>query len=251
MDELVHIGKSVPRVDAQEKVAGRALFTVDVVFPHMLIARVLRSNLAHARILNIDTSRAEKLPGVKAIITGRDSTIPIMGVINDQCILATDTVRYAGEGVAAVAAVDEPVAEEALELIKVDYEELPGVFDPEEAMKPDAPLVHPRLGEYSSVPGFAPVPPQVLHRSVRGTSILALMPWAACSRVSSRSYRRSVPRAGPLGLPPNPRKRVSKRSPNPPNPDPRSLKISSKLAPRKMSSAVYRPAIPAWPNRSY
>src|SRR3972149_6067354 len=94
-----------------------------------------------------------------------------------------------------------------------------------------------------SVPGFAPVPPQVLHRSVRGTSILALMPWAACSRVSSRSYRRSVPRAGPLGLPPNPRKRVSKRSPNPPNPDPRSLKISSKLAPRKMSSAASRPAL--------
>ena len=100
---------------------------------------------AHARILNIDTSRAERLPGVKAVMTGKDFggwTWGFMATTRDEPPLAVDKVRYLYEGVAAVAAIDEETAEEACELIKVDYEELPGVFDPEEAMKEGAPVIH-------------------------------------------------------------------------------------------------------------
>ena len=149
MEELSFVGKSVPRKDGMEKATGRALYTVDMVLPGMLWGRILRSPYPHARILNIDTSRAEKLPGVKAVITGKDTSGIKHGFVEtpryppDQYPLAIDRVRYIGEEVAAVAAIDEYVAEEALSLIQVDYEELPAVFDPEEAMKPGAPEIHP------------------------------------------------------------------------------------------------------------
>jgi 4-hydroxybenzoyl-CoA reductase alpha subunit len=149
MEELSFVGKSVPRKDGVEKATGRALYTVDMVLPGMLWGKILRSPYPHARILNIDTSRAENLPGVKAVITGKDTLGIKHGFVEtpryppDQYPLAMDRVRYIGEEVAAVAAIDEYVAEEALNLIQVDYEELPGVFDPEEAMKPEAPEIHP------------------------------------------------------------------------------------------------------------
>ena len=149
MEELSYVGKSVPRKDGVEKATGRALYTVDMVLPGMLWGKILRSPYPHARILNIDTSRAEKLPGVKAVVTGKDTLGIKHGFVEtpryppDQYPLAMDRVRYIGEEVAAVAAIDEYVAEEALDLIRVDYEELPGVFDPEEAMKPEAPEIHP------------------------------------------------------------------------------------------------------------
>jgi 4-hydroxybenzoyl-CoA reductase subunit alpha len=111
----------------------------------MLHAKILRSPHAHARILNIDTSRAERLPGVRAVITGRDIAGVKWGVFSytrDQAMLAVDKVRYLGEDVAAVAAVDEDTALEAMKLIEVEYEELPAVFDPVEAMKEGAPRVH-------------------------------------------------------------------------------------------------------------
>jgi 4-hydroxybenzoyl-CoA reductase subunit alpha len=145
MAEYSVIGKRVPRVDAPEKITGQAKYAADYSLPGMLWCKVLRSPYAHARILTIDTSRAERLPGVKAVITGKDFggwTWGFMPATRDEPPVALDKVRYLYEAVAAVAAIDEDVAEEATELIKVDYEELPGVFDPEEAMQDGAPQVH-------------------------------------------------------------------------------------------------------------
>jgi len=145
MEEYSVIGKRVPRVDGRVKVTGEAKYAADYELPGMLWCKILRSPYAHAKILNIDTSRAEKLAGVKAIITGKDFggwKWGWMPKTRDEPPLAVDKVRYLAEAVAAVAAVDEETAEEATELIQVDYEELPGVFDPEEAMKEGAPQVH-------------------------------------------------------------------------------------------------------------
>jgi 4-hydroxybenzoyl-CoA reductase subunit alpha len=145
MDGYAVIGKRLPRVDAKEKVLGQAKYAADYSLPGMLWCKVLRAPHAHARILRIDTSRAEKLPGVKGVVTGKDFggwTWGFMPNTRDESPLATDKVRYLYEGVAAVAAVDEESAEEACEFIDVAYEELPGVFDPEEAMKPGAPVIH-------------------------------------------------------------------------------------------------------------
>lgn len=140
------IGRSLPRVDGVAKATGEAKYTGDLVLPRMLFGKVLRSPLPHARVLNVDTSRAERLPGVKGVITGKDTgSIEYGNVLPDECALAVDKVRFIGDAVAAVAAVDEDTAAEALELIRVAYEELPAVFDPEEAMKPGAPLIHDRV----------------------------------------------------------------------------------------------------------
>ncbi len=149
MDGLFYVGKSVPRIDGAAKVTGSAEYTVDVSLPGMLCGKVLRSPFPHARIVYIDTSRAERLPGVKAVVTAKDSLLIKHGFVQtgrypaDQYPIAVDRVRHVGEEVAGVAAIDESTAEEALSLIKVDYELLPAVFDPEDAMLPDAPEIHP------------------------------------------------------------------------------------------------------------
>lgn len=145
MAEYSLIGKPIPRVDALAKVTGKAKYAADYSLPDMLWCKLLRSPYPHARILNIDTSRAERLSGVKAIVTGKDFggwTWGWMHSTRDEPPLAVDKVRYMAEAVAGVAAIDEDTAEEACGLIKVDYEELPGVFDPEEAMQEGAPKVH-------------------------------------------------------------------------------------------------------------
>ena len=145
MEEYSVIGKRIPRIDGRVKVTGEARYAADFELPGMLWCKILRSPYAHAKILNVDTSRAERLPGVKAVCTGKDFggwTWGWMPKTRDEPPLAVDKVRYLAEAVAAVAAVDEDTAEEATELIKVEYEELPGVFDPEEAMKEEAPQVH-------------------------------------------------------------------------------------------------------------
>jgi 4-hydroxybenzoyl-CoA reductase subunit alpha len=147
MKEYSVIGKSIPRVDGRVKVTGEAKFTADMRLDRMLYGKILRSPYSHAKILNIDISRALRLRGVKAIITGRD-TLGIkynfldLPQSNDEHILAINKVRFIGDEIAAVAAIDEDIAEEALELIKVDYYILPAVFDPEEAMKEGAPKIH-------------------------------------------------------------------------------------------------------------
>jgi CO/xanthine dehydrogenase Mo-binding subunit len=145
MAEFSVIGKRLPRVDAREKVTGEAKYAADYSLPNMLWCKLLRSPYPHARILFIDTSKAERLPGVKAVVTAKDFggwTWGWMPATRDEPPLAVDKVRYMAEAVAGVAAIDEDTAEEACQLIRVDYEELPGVFEPEEAMRESAPKVH-------------------------------------------------------------------------------------------------------------
>lgn len=144
-EEYTFIGKPVPRIDGVAKVTGTAIYAGDLVLPGMLHGKLLRSPLAHGRIKHIDTSRAERLPGVAAVITGRDfpsSPVGFTKAYSDRPPLAIERVRYVGEAVAAVAAVDEDTAEEALDLITVEYEELPAVLTAKEAMAEGAPLVH-------------------------------------------------------------------------------------------------------------
>ncbi|MCL5290520.1 MAG: molybdopterin-dependent oxidoreductase [Firmicutes bacterium] len=139
------IGKSVPKMDGRVKVTGQAKYTGDLKFPNMLVGKILTSPHAHARILSIDTTEAKKLPGVKAVITHKDVPALKYGISParwDENIFCIDKVRFVGDKVAAVAAIDEETVYKALKLIKVDYEVLPAVFDPVEAMKEGAPLVH-------------------------------------------------------------------------------------------------------------
>ena len=151
------IGQPLPRVEGAEKVSGAWLYAADNVRPGMLWGKVLRSPYPHARILNVDVSRAKNLPGVKAIVTAADVNARLIGaVLQDMPVLAQDRVRYVGEDIAAVAAVDTDTAEEAIHLIDVDYEELPAVFDPLEAIKPDAPVLHPEYESYQGPKTKAP-----------------------------------------------------------------------------------------------
>jgi 4-hydroxybenzoyl-CoA reductase subunit alpha len=139
------IGRPTVKLDAWEKVTGAAQYSGEISFPNMLYGKILRSTHAHALILNIDTSRAQRLAGVKAVVTGRDVRRVKLGVYrfcSDQLLLCAEKVRYIGDEVVAVAAVDEDTAEEALELVRIDYETLPAVCDPEDAMKEDAPRIH-------------------------------------------------------------------------------------------------------------
>ncbi len=132
-------------LDAAAKVTGAAQFTDDLILPGILYGKILRSPLPHARILHVDTSKAERLPGVKGVVTGQDIPDRKYGIVpkaKDESALARDKVRFIGDEVAAVCAVDPEIAEEALDLIQVDYEELPAVFDPMEAIKEGAPVVH-------------------------------------------------------------------------------------------------------------
>ncbi|MGA2991736.1 MAG: molybdopterin cofactor-binding domain-containing protein [Candidatus Korobacteraceae bacterium] len=137
------VGKSLPRTDALLQVTGRSQYSDDFTRPGMLFGKTLRSQHAHARIVQIDTSAAERLPGVKSVITAKDVPYNRHGLTHqDQPILADEKVRYFGDPVAAVAATSWEAAENALALIRVEYDPLPGVFDPVEAMKPGAPLVN-------------------------------------------------------------------------------------------------------------
>jgi len=146
------VGKSIPRPDAVEKVTGQAKYSADFSMAGMCYGKLLRSPYPHARIVRIDVSKAQKLPGVKAIVTGKDA--PLIGeFIMDRYVIARDVVRYVGEPVAGVVAESEEVAEEALELIDVAYEELPPVFNVEEAFKVESPvIIHPNLSRYQKNP---------------------------------------------------------------------------------------------------
>jgi len=140
------VGTRYGRIDGRDKATGRASYIDDLKFPGMLYGKILRSPYPHARILQIDPSRAEKLMGVRAVATVEDTPKKKYGSyrsgVKDELIFAQDKVRYVGDEVAAVAAIDEETALEALSLIRVEYEELPAVFHPEEAIKPGAPRVH-------------------------------------------------------------------------------------------------------------
>jgi len=146
------VGMPTPRVEGEEKVSGQAGYTADRTLPGMLWVKVLRSPIPHGRIKRIDTRRAAELPGVKVVLTGRDVKGAKIGKkIVDMPILADEVVRFIGEKVAAIAAESEDSAEQALDLIEVEYEDLPSVSDPLEAMKPSAPLLHPDLPSYSGL----------------------------------------------------------------------------------------------------
>ena len=133
------IGKSIARGEGPAKVTGAAAYAADILLPGMIWGKALRSPLPHARITGIDTRQAEQLPGVLAVLTARDLPDVLTGrVVYDMPVLARDRVRFIGEKVAVVGAEDPGVAEEALSLIDVEYEELPQVFDAQEAMKSGA-----------------------------------------------------------------------------------------------------------------
>ena len=138
------LGKDTAQISARSKVLGRAQYAGDLKWPGMLHGKVLRSPYPHARIVRIDTSAAQALPGVRAVLTGRNSSAVPWGVHHkERRTLALDEVRFAGEEVAAVAAISEEIARDALDLIEVEYEELPAILSPQDAVQADAPGIHP------------------------------------------------------------------------------------------------------------
>jgi xanthine dehydrogenase molybdenum-binding subunit len=139
---LAVIGKDVPKRDGAEKVTGRTRYLHDLELPRLAHGKILRSRHPHARIVRIATSRAAALPGVLAVLTGAEVEQHPFGFVKDQLALKTERVRCVRDEVAAVAAESAAIAEAALELIEVEYEELPAVFDPRAAVRPGAPLVH-------------------------------------------------------------------------------------------------------------
>ena len=146
------IGARIPRIEAVGKINGAARYTDDLVRPFMLHGAILGSPLPHARILSYDTSKAKELPGVEAVITAQDFPyLPLGAIVKDETILARNKVRYVGEPVAAVAAIDRNTALEALKLIEVEYEELPAVLDIDQALAPDAPILHENLASYFKI----------------------------------------------------------------------------------------------------
>jgi CO/xanthine dehydrogenase Mo-binding subunit len=153
------VGKSVPRIDAFEKASGAVQYIDDLPFgPGLLFGKFVRSPYAHALVKKVDTSKALALPGVRAVVTGKDAPNFFGLYLKDRKIFAIDRVRLVGEPVAGVVAISEEIAEQAVKLVEVEYEELPAVFDPREAAKPDAPLLHPDMGTYEVVPFIFPEP---------------------------------------------------------------------------------------------
>ena len=153
MTEFKSIGISVPRAEGTEKVSGRTIYAADVKLPGVLWGKLLRSPHPHARIRNVNTARARLVPGVRAVITGEDVRGLLVGKqIRDMPVLCWDVVRFIGDRVAAVAADTLDAAEEAVHLIDVEYQQVPAVFDPLEAMQPDAPLLHENVAAYDGAP---------------------------------------------------------------------------------------------------
>ena len=159
------IGAAVGRVEGADKVSGQATYGADVHFPDTLWGKILRSPYPHARIVRIDTTKAWQVPGVKAIVTGKDEPEHYQGKsIRDIPVLCWDKVRYIGDKVAAVAAESRDAAEEAINLIDVEYEELAAVFDVIEAMKPGAPVLH------DNAPGYDGAPKEIM--AAAGTNVV-------------------------------------------------------------------------------
>src|SRR5438093_826543 len=151
------VGQTIARLDGMEKVTGAARYSADVTLPGLCWGKALRSPLPHARIVRIDTSRAKELAGVLAVLTAQDLPDVLVGRrMFDMPVLARDRVRFIGEKVAVVAAIDPDVAEEALTLIDVEYEDLPAVFALENAIGNGAPLLHDDPGAYEGAPAERP-----------------------------------------------------------------------------------------------
>jgi CO/xanthine dehydrogenase Mo-binding subunit len=142
MTDFIHIGKKASRPDSPDKAAGKAHYIHDLERPGMLYGKIKFSDHPHARIKNIDTSKAERLTGVRAVITAANTPEIRFGFLRDNFALKKDKVRHYRDEIAAVAAIDPEIAEEAVELIHVEYEPLPGIFSPLEAMQEGSPLIH-------------------------------------------------------------------------------------------------------------
>jgi carbon-monoxide dehydrogenase large subunit len=184
------VGDNAPRVDATQKLTGAATFTDDLQFgPGLLHGRVVRSPHAHAIIKSIDTSKAEALPGVRAVVTGKNYPGYLGLYLQDRHIFCRDRVRYVGDPVAGIVATTEDVAEQALDLIDVEYEELEGVFDPVFGATPEAPLIHPDMGDYVVANFIFPKPGTNIsnHFKIRKGDTEAA--WKECSAVIERTYR--------------------------------------------------------------
>ena len=168
MPEHSVIGKRIPKVDVLGRLTGKVEYSTDVSLPGMLYGKILRSPYPHARILNIDTSKAEKLPGIKAVVTAKN-TPSTDSPHADRRIFVTSKVRFIGDEVAAVAATDEDIAEEALELIEVEYEELPAISDPLVALRPDSVRIHEAKAPGAIKPRLSPVSEYFVHEvSIQG-----------------------------------------------------------------------------------
>ncbi len=184
------IGESKPRIDAREKVTGAAIYADDLQFGNALLhARIKRSPYPHAFIKKIDITKARALPGVKAIVTGQDFPGYIGLYLQDRYIFCRDRVRYVGDPVAGVAAISAEIAEKALSLIQVEYEVLEPVLDPEFGASPEAPLIHPDLGQYVVANFIFPQPGtnisnyfKIRKGDVTGT-------WKKCAAIVERKYR--------------------------------------------------------------
>ena len=152
------LGKPVPPPDSYEKVTGTAPYTFDMELPGMLYAKLVTSTEPHARIKSIDYSKALQVPGVRIVATGKDFPVRIGIYVGDRDMLAIEKALWVGHPVAAVVAESIKAAEKAIDLVEVEYDPLPAVFDVEEALKPDAPLLHPDIANYKISPAFKPVP---------------------------------------------------------------------------------------------
>ncbi|RLB36311.1 MAG: xanthine dehydrogenase family protein molybdopterin-binding subunit, partial [Deltaproteobacteria bacterium] len=184
------VGKDVPRVDAYEKITGAATFVDDMQFgPGLYYGRLVRSPHAHALIKKVDISKALEVPGVKAVVTGEDVPARIGLYLVDRPVFARDRVRYVGDPVAGVIAISEDIAEEAAQLVVVEYEELPAVFDPVEAAQPDAPLLHPDLGEYEVANFIFPEPGTNIseHFKLRKGNVESA--WSRCAAIVEDTFR--------------------------------------------------------------
>src|SRR5512136_845 len=183
------VGQSVPRIDAREKVTGAAQFADDLQFgPGLLYARIKRSPHPHALIKKIDVSKALALPGVKAVATGADTPGFIGLYLQDRHIFCTDRVRYVGDPVAGVAAINEEIAEQAVNLIEVEYEVLEPVLDPEFGASPNAPLLHPDLGKYEVVPFILPEPGTNVANFFKIRKGNVESAWPQCAATVERKY---------------------------------------------------------------
>ena len=184
------IGASFTRNDVYEKVTGTAVYTDDFQFGNKLLyARAKRSPYPHALIKKIDTSKAEALPGVKVVVTGKDFPNRIGLYLQDKTIFATDRVRFIGEPVAAVAAISEEVAMAAVDLIEVEYEELEAVFDAEFGASDKAPLIHPDLDKYICPNFIFPKAHTNIanHFKIRKGDVASA--WSKCEYVVERSFK--------------------------------------------------------------
>ncbi|MDP8236260.1 MAG: molybdopterin-dependent oxidoreductase [Candidatus Erginobacter occultus] len=157
METTKVVGHSFPRIDGKEKVTGAAQYVDDLEFgPNLLYAEIIESPYPSALIRNIDASKAKKVPGVVAVVTGKDFPYKFGLYMQDRYILAQDRVRFVGEQVAAVIARDPKIAKRAAKLVKVDYKRTTPIFDQVKALKNKRTLIHPDLGEYEHVPWFFP-----------------------------------------------------------------------------------------------